>query len=75
MICYNKIILCKQTNIVTHKAFNSLMKTRMQRQSIKMRYAWVVSGEKTADPDGLGPLNVEEGLPVKFADRYVSDIS
>jgi hypothetical protein len=40
-----------------------------------MRYAWVVSGEKTADPDGLGPLNVEEGLPVKFADRYVSDIS
>lgn len=40
-----------------------------------VRYAWVVSGEETADPDGLGPLNVEEDLPVKFADRYVSDVS
>lgn len=40
-----------------------------------VRYAWVVSGEETADPDGLAPLDVEEDLPVKFADRYVSDIS
>lgn len=40
-----------------------------------VRYAWVIPGEETADPDDLGPLNIEEDLPVKLPDRFISDIS
>ncbi len=36
-VCYNKAVSHKQTDIVTYKAFDSLIRARMWRQSVKMK--------------------------------------